>query len=87
MQKQFLSGKAMIDKLVGDFEMLFEFKSTCAKFLDSSYSTNVELKVLAREMINMDLPATDQWKRVENYGGVTFMLVSNNNASLGFWIS
>ena len=37
MQKQSLSLKIVIDKLVGDFEMLFNFKATCAKLTDFSY--------------------------------------------------
>ena len=31
MQQQSLSRKTVIDKLDGDFEMLFEFKAMCAK--------------------------------------------------------
>ena len=57
----------MIDKLARDFEMLLDFKATCTKFPDFSYSENVDLRVLAKEMINLDLPAADQWKIVENY--------------------
>ena len=37
MQQQSLSGKIVIDKLDGDFEMFFDFKDICAKFLDLSY--------------------------------------------------
>ena len=64
----------MIDNLAGDFEILFDFKETCAKFLDFSYLENVELRVLVKEMISLDLPATDQWKTIENYGKIKYRL-------------
>ena len=61
MQEQSLSGKNVINKLAGDFEMLFDFKAMCAKLPYFSYSENVELRVLDKEMINMDLQVIDQW--------------------------
>ena len=68
MQQQYFLGKAVINKLDGDFEMLFEFKAMCTKLLDFSYSKNMELRVLEKEVISMDLPLVDQWKIIENYG-------------------
>ena len=65
MQHQSLSGKEMIDKLAGDFNMMFEVKATCTKFSKFSYSKNIELRVLAKEMINLDLPVVDQWKIIK----------------------
>ena len=47
--------------------MLFDFKATCSKLPYLSYLENIELRVLAKEMINMDLPVADQCKIVENY--------------------
>ena len=38
MQQESLSGKVVIDKLAGDFNMMFEFKATCTKFPIFSYS-------------------------------------------------
>ena len=67
MQHQSLSGKTLIEKLAGDFEMLFDFKATCTKLQDFSYSKNVELRVLTKEMINLNLLVVDQWKIIENY--------------------
>ena len=58
----------MVDKLPKDFEMLFDFKATCAKLSYFSYVDNVELRVLEKEMFNMDLPIVDQWKTVEQFG-------------------
>ena len=66
--QQSLSGKIVVDKLVGDFVMLFDFKATCAKLIDFSYVENVELKVLAKEMVNLGLPTVDQWKTIEQFG-------------------
>ena len=58
----------MIEKLAGEFEMAFDFKATCTKFPEFSYAENMELRVLVKEMINLDLPAVDQWIIIENYG-------------------
>ena len=48
--QQDLSGKTVVDNLVGDFLIIFYFKSTCAKLDDYSYVENVELRVVAKEM-------------------------------------
>ena len=58
----------MVDKLDEDFEMLFDFKATCAKLSYFSYVENVELIVLAKEMANLDFPMVDQWKIIEQFG-------------------
>ena len=60
MHHQSLSGKVVIEKLTGDFEMLFDFKAICTKFPDFSYTENMELSVMEKEMISLDLPTTDQ---------------------------
>ena len=67
--QQSLSGKIVVDKLAGDFEMLFDFKAICTKFPDFSYAKNVELNVMAKEMISLDIPTTD-----DNYGKSKYML-------------
>ena len=74
MQHQSLFGKIVIDRLARDFERLLDFKDTCTKFPDFSYAENVELRVLAKEMINLDLPVVDQWKIIENYGKSKYKL-------------
>ena len=66
MQHQFLSRKTVIDKLTVNFEMLFDFKAICTNFPEFSYVENVELSVMEKEMISLDLPTTDQWKLVDN---------------------
>ena len=68
MQQPYLSSKIVIDKLDGDFGMLFDFKATCAKLPYFSYPKNMEIRVLAKEMISLDLPPANQWKAIENYG-------------------
>ena len=55
MQHQSLSGKTVIDKLTVDFEMLFDFKGIFTKLPKFSYAENVELSVMANEMISLDL--------------------------------
>ena len=66
--QQSLSRKITIDNLDGDFEMMIDFKATCAKLQYFSYVENVELRVLEKEMINLDLPTIGQWKIIENFG-------------------
>ena len=68
MHHQSLSGKTVIDKLTIDFEMLFDFKSICTKLPEFSYGENVELNIMAKETISLDMPTTNQWKLVDNYG-------------------
>ena len=49
MTQQSLSGMTMIKKLSREFELLFDFKTLCAKFptpSTSSYLENLELGVL-----------------------------------------
>ena len=74
MQHQSLSRKTMIDKLAGDFEMLFDFKAICKKLPEFSCDEKVELSVMAKEMISLYLPTTDQWKLVYNYGKIKYRL-------------
>ena len=56
----------MIDKLTVDFKMLFDFKAICSNLLEFSYAENMEINVMEKEMISLDLPTTDQWKLVDN---------------------
>ena len=74
MQHQSLSRKTMIDKLAGDFEMLFDFKAICTKFPEFSYVENMEFSIMAKDMISLDLLTTDEWKPVDNYGTSKYRL-------------
>ena len=58
----------MVDKLAKDFEMMFDFKATCAKLPYFSYIENVEFRVLEKEMANMDLPTADEWRTIQQFG-------------------
>ena len=66
--QQSLSGKIVVDKLAEYFEMMFNFKATCAKLSYFSYVENVELRVLEKEMVNLDFPTVNQWKTIEQFG-------------------
>ena len=72
--QQSLSRKITIDNLDGDFEMMIDFKATCAKLQYFPYVENVELKVLEKEMINLDLPTFGPWKIIENFGKSKYKL-------------
>ena len=72
--QQPLSRRIVVDKVVGYFEMLFDFKATCAKLPYFSYVENVELRVLEKYMINMGLLIVDQWKKIENFGKSKYKL-------------
>ena len=74
MQHQSLSGKTRIDKLTVYFEMLFDFKAICAKLPYFSYAEKMDLSIMVKEMISLDLPTTDQWKLVDNYGKSKYRL-------------
>ena len=66
----------MFNKLVGEFEALFDFKTTCTKFPNLTYLDNMELRVVAHEMVIVDLPESDQWRSIEIYGSNNFKLQS-----------
>ena len=43
MQQSFL-GNIIFDKLDSEFELLFDFKATCAEVLETSYLKRMDLK-------------------------------------------
>ena len=57
--EQSLFGKIIIEKLPKDFEIFHTFRATCAQLRVISYVNHVELRVLAKEMANLDLPTVD----------------------------
>ena len=63
-----LSGPIVFDKLPREFELLFDFKATYATVPDLSYTENMELKVLAHDMVVVTLPGPDLWKSIQLYG-------------------
>ena len=65
--QQSLSSKTVIRKLSREFELFFDFKALCAKFPTTFYLENLELEVLAEEVVKLETPMTNQWKMIENY--------------------
>ena len=65
--RQALSGRVVFDKLAREFKLLFDFKVACAKVPNLSYANNMELRVLAHEMVVVDLPKTEQRRTVQQY--------------------
>ena len=74
MLQQSLSGKTVIEKLTGEFKIMFEFKAICTQSPYFSYLENVELSVMAKNMINMEMQASNKWKTIENYGKSKYRL-------------
>ena len=62
--QQALSGRVLFDKLAGEFELLFDFKVSCAKVLNFSYADNMELRILEHEMVVVDFPNPEHWRIV-----------------------
>ena len=71
-----LSGPVLFDKLVREFEALFDFKIACTKVHNITYSYNMELRALAHEMVIAYLLRSEQWKSIQMYGSNKFKLQS-----------
>ena len=71
---QSLSGKTVGDKLVIDFEMINTFRIVCSQLPPISYVDHVELRVLDKEMVNLELPSMDQWKTIEKFGRTKYKM-------------
>ena len=65
--QQSLSGKIIFDKLAGEFELLFDFKATCAKVPETSYPETMELKAQEFDMVVATLPSPDLWRAIQQY--------------------
>ena len=72
--QQALFGRNVFDKLVGEFKLLFDFKVACAKVPNFSYADNMDLRFLAHEMVVADLPNTEHWRAVQQYGSTKYKL-------------
>ena len=62
-----LFGIVVFDKLFKEFELLFDFKVSCAKVPNFSYTDNMELIVLAHDMVVLDFPKPEHWRIVQQY--------------------
>ena len=69
---QNLIGKAIVVKLDVDFELVNSFRTIGAQMPPISYVDHVELRVLAKEMENMELPYGDHWKTIEKFGKMKY---------------
>ena len=69
-----LSGPIVFDKLAREFELLSDFKATCATVPDFSYTENMELRVLAHDMVIANFPGPDQCRSIQQYGSDKFRL-------------
>ena len=67
MAQQLLSGKTVVKKLSGEFELLFDFKALSTRLPTPSYLENLELGVLVEEMVKLEILTVNQWKVIENY--------------------
>ena len=72
--QQCFYGKTILGKLSEDFEILNTFRATCAHLPEISFMDHVELRVLEKEMANLELPTVAQWKTVEKYGKTKYIL-------------
>ena len=64
----------MFDKFAKEFELLFDFKVTCAKVPNISYADNMELRVLAHEMVVAYLPNPEHWRTIQQFGSNKYKL-------------
>ena len=64
----------MFDKLAEEFDLLFDFNVVCAKVPNFSYANNMELIVLAHEMVFADFPNSEHWRSIQQYGSTKFKL-------------
>ena len=71
---QALFGRVVFDKLAEEFELLFDFKIACAKVPNISYANNMELRVLAHEMVVVALPNPESWRAIQQFGATKYKL-------------
>ena len=72
--QQSLSGKIVFDKLVSEFELLFDFKATCAEVPETSYPETMELEAQEFDMAVTTLPGPDLWRVIQQYGLTKFKM-------------
>ena len=64
----------MFDKLVEEFELLFDFKIACARVPNLSYADNMELRVLAHEMVVAAMPNLESWRAIQQYRSTKYKI-------------
>ena len=71
-----LTRKAIVNKLTEDFEIFQKFlmiRKGLPKVSDEAY---MELEVAIREMMECDIPSSEQWKAMERFGKTKYILHS-----------
>ena len=71
-----LTGKAIVDKLTEDFEILQKFLIIKRGLPKISYEAYMELEVSIREMMECDTPGVEQWKAIERFRKTKYILHS-----------
>ena len=71
-----LTGKVIVDKLTEDFEILQKFLIIRGGLPKVFYEAYMELEVSIREMIEYDIPSTEQWRAIERFGKMKYILHS-----------
>ena len=71
-----LTGKAIVDKLTEDFEILQKFLIIRRGLPKISYEAYMELEVSIREMMEYDTPSVEQWKSIERFEKTKYILHS-----------
>ena len=69
-----MSGKIVFDKLAREFELLFDFKGTCAEVPENLYPEMMELKAQAFDMDVVTLLGPDLWRAIQQYGLAKFKM-------------
>ena len=71
-----LTGKAIVDKLTEDFEILQKFLIIRRGLPKISYEAYMELEVSIQEMMEYDTPSAEQWKAIERFRKTKYILDS-----------
>ena len=71
-----LIGKVIMDKLTEDFKILQKFLIIRGGFPKVSFESYIELEVSIREMMEYDIPSAEQWKAIERFGKIKYILHS-----------
>ena len=62
--QQSLSRKIIFDKLDSEFDLLFDFKTTCDEVPETLYPEMMELKAQVFDMVVVTLPSLDLWRSI-----------------------
>ena len=71
-----LTGNVIVDKLTEYFEILQKFLIIRRGFPMVSYEAYMDLEVSIQEMIEYDIPSTEQWRSIEIFGKTKYILHS-----------